>query len=526
MDAILYAAKSTKDKKGSIPDQLADGRTKAADLGLTVADEFQDEDKSAYHGDRGDGLVKAMAACERLAPCTLIVQRSDRLARGDFVKARGLAEVVLWAIKHDVKLVSVMDPAAFPDLDDPNMRMILGGIAGMSGNQESSKRGESVKKGIARVVKDGEWRGSAAPEGFVIKKEIDGRNITRWIEKHPDDQEKFELIWRLDLEGRSAMAISLELDRRGWMTRPSRRNLKPRRFDVRRVRRILDSPAQAGLQILHGEAHDANWEGYVEPEAFHRRKAERGEGAPKHPGGRPEKQPRLLSGLAHCGLCGAPAQAMSGTRPRKDGTRRRLYVCNSHRYHHKDSPDWCPAMPWDATEVDAEALSGVEGLLNDSGTLLAQLEGGQRAERDKLARTAAEASEAATAAERAAERATTEFAGAEDEDERALLKDAARVKRAEAKRERSRADAALDALASDDSTPDPTAAANTLRERIAEASSSGDVKVLNAALREHFEAFALSRLPDGRNVIAPALREEHMDWLLLEPTHDGVVLDA
>jgi hypothetical protein len=40
------------------------------------------------------------------------------------------------------------------------------------------------------------------------------------------------------------------------------------------------------------------------------------------------------------------------------------------------------------------------------------------------------------------------------------------------------------------------------------------------------QAFALSRLPDGRNVIAPALLEEEMEWLLLEPSADGAVLDA
>ena len=148
--AVLYAAKSTVDKLSSIPDQLDDCRKLAAEreLEITSDREFSDEDKSAYHRNRGDGLRKAMAECERIAPCALIVQRSDRLARGDAVKAQHLSEVVLWAIKHDVTLISVLDPAAFPHGAgaDPNMKLILGGIAGMSGNQESEKRGQSVKK--------------------------------------------------------------------------------------------------------------------------------------------------------------------------------------------------------------------------------------------------------------------------------------------------------------------------------------------------------------------------------------------
>jgi DNA invertase Pin-like site-specific DNA recombinase len=519
MHAIIYAAKSTKDKKGSLPDQLKDGRDEARKRKLTVAAEFEDEDKSAYHGNRGDGLLKAMAECERLAPCALIVQRSDRLARGDAVKAQHLSEVVLWAIKHDVTLISVLDPAAFPDGADPNMKLILGGIAGMSGNQESAKRGESVKKGIARTVERGEWRGSAPPEGFVIRKDAEGSR--RWIEKHPEDAEKFDLIWRLDLEGRSAMAISLEMDRRGWMTRPSRRNLKPQRFSVTRVRRILNSPTQAGQQVLGGEVHDAEWEGYIDPETFWRRKGERAGLAPKHRPGRPQKHQRLLAGIARCGLCGASAQAASGTRPRKDGTRRRLYVCSNHRYHHKDSPDWCPARPWEAEAVDATMLSRIERMLEDDDALRAQLESGQRAERERLERDAAEATEEAQSADRAAERATAEFADAEDPDERALLKDAAMQKRQQAASARMRADVALDAL-NDETVPDTKAAARELRDRIADAGD--DVKMLNAALREGYEALALFHEDDGGVRIIPALLADEMSWLLSEPLPDGTLI--
>jgi DNA invertase Pin-like site-specific DNA recombinase len=76
--------------------------------------EFQDEAASAYSGDRGPGLASALAECESQVAehgsCTLICQHSDRLARGDAREARHLIEIVLWAIKHDVELLSVQDP--------------------------------------------------------------------------------------------------------------------------------------------------------------------------------------------------------------------------------------------------------------------------------------------------------------------------------------------------------------------------------------------------------------------------------
>ncbi len=517
MEAILYAAKSTKDTKGSIPTQLEDGRTLAARRKLRVAAEFQDEDKSAYHDSRGPGLAAAMEECERLAPCALIVQHSDRLARGDAKQARHLIEVVLWALKHDVELLSVQDPEM---LSGGDMALLMGAIGGMRNNEDSKRKGSSVKDGLRRTVERGEWRGSAAPEGFRTVKEVRGKDTVRWIEKHPDDREKFELIWRLDLEGRSAMAISLELDRRGWMTRPSRVNVESRRFSVRHVRRILNSPAQAGLQVLRGEVYEAGWEGYVDPETFWRRKAERSARAPKHPGGRPAKDPRLLAGLARCGRCGSPAQAASGTRPRKDGSRRRLYICSAHRYHHKDSPEWCPVPPWDATEVDRYALENVEALLGDAEALRAQMDAGKAAEREKLRRVAEEATADAVKAERAAERATTEFADAEDADERALLKDAAKAKRADAKLARKRADAALDALERGPEVEDD--ALTRLWETVQQA--DGDVKMINAALRERFDAFFLK---PGAALCAPVFRGEALVAELLgEREVTAELLDA
>src|SRR5436853_523670 len=90
--AVVYAAKSTDDKHGSIPDQLADCRVVADRERWAVVGEYHDEAKSAYHGSRGDGLAGAKAHAERIAPCVLIVQHTDRLARGDAVQAAHLVE--------------------------------------------------------------------------------------------------------------------------------------------------------------------------------------------------------------------------------------------------------------------------------------------------------------------------------------------------------------------------------------------------------------------------------------------------
>jgi len=65
---VLYAANSTEDRRGSIPDQLRDccDATERAGDRLIVA-EYSDEARSAYHGDRGPGLVDALRQVEELA---------------------------------------------------------------------------------------------------------------------------------------------------------------------------------------------------------------------------------------------------------------------------------------------------------------------------------------------------------------------------------------------------------------------------------------------------------------------------
>src|SRR4051794_32678427 len=87
MKAVAYAAKSTDDAHGSIPTQLVDARELAEREGYVVVAEYSDEAASAYSGNRGDDLVAAMAKCETLVAehgeAVLIVQHSDRLARGD-----------------------------------------------------------------------------------------------------------------------------------------------------------------------------------------------------------------------------------------------------------------------------------------------------------------------------------------------------------------------------------------------------------------------------------------------------------
>src|SRR4051794_30102431 len=86
LPAVVFAAKSTEDTRGSIPTQIADSRAMASQHGWVVVAEYRDEGFSAYSGNRGPGLQAAKRHAVELArqhgECMLVAQHSDRFARG------------------------------------------------------------------------------------------------------------------------------------------------------------------------------------------------------------------------------------------------------------------------------------------------------------------------------------------------------------------------------------------------------------------------------------------------------------
>jgi hypothetical protein len=378
---------------------------------------------------------------------------------------------------------------------------------------DSARKGKATADGHRRTVRDGAWRGGILPAGYDIVRTVDARGrVEREVIRHAEDEPVYELLWRLALENASEQHIALELNRRGHLTRPVRKGQKRVPFSAGRVSQILNNPFYAGMQPLNGELSPGLWPTYVSFENWTRLRTERRDrgSATKRKRGRPPEG-YLLSELAICGTCGERMQGRSTYTRKKDGVRSRAYVCRAHRELHEDDQHFCPAMPLDAAAADRLVVGSIEHLLRDADALREQLRSGQTAERDKLAGEVKSAADAAAAADRAAERATSEFADAEDDAERQLLKDAAKAKRAEAARARKLADAALDALNSLDATErDPAESAAALWESIGReiAKADGDAKMLNAALRETFLSFAIGLTDDGQIIVRSRLRPD------------------
>jgi site-specific DNA recombinase len=337
--AVLYAAKSTEDRHGSIPDQLADSRTLAERDGLTVVGEYSDEAASAYRGNRGDGLAQAMRHAEQEG-AALIVQHSDRLARGDGAQAQHLVELVLWARKAGVTLRSVQDPQTFD-----GMGLVYAALMGDRNHEDSARKSASVRDGLKRRRDDRGLALGAIPLGYRAEHVVvDGQPTTRRV---VDDEGAglYERIVRETERGMGTGQIARRLNAEGKRTRRG----KP--FTARAVRSILVNEAYVGgdsgypalITRERWEAVQARLSS-TDPTAVAARK-----------GGRPPvKTTRALAGVAFCGHCGSRMYVRYGRHDRA------YYACGS-----KLKTGLCDALSVRADAAESNVLLHVTTVLGE-----------------------------------------------------------------------------------------------------------------------------------------------------------------
>jgi site-specific DNA recombinase len=323
--AILYAAKSTKDKRGSIPTQLEDGRSMAAREGWEIAGEYADEDESGWRGDRGPQLAAAIAHAERLRhdgrEVVLVVQHSDRLARGDGRTARHLGELYFWALKAAVEIRSVQDDSTFTN-------PLLAFAMGERNAEDSRRKSLAVQAGMQRRAEAGRPPGGPRPYGYRYE------NGTLVI-VHAEGV----IIRRIFIEftgGRSLSAIARGLHHDGIPT------LRGRLWRQSTISGILHHPVYIG-RIRH---NDETFDGQHEPlidQATWERAQDILAARPKKGRGRPPKGRHLFrGGMLRC-ECGEAIV------PRTNGGYE-MYYCNGRS---KLGRDYCDMPHIRRVDIDS-----------------------------------------------------------------------------------------------------------------------------------------------------------------------------
>jgi DNA invertase Pin-like site-specific DNA recombinase len=498
--AVIYAAKSTDDVRGSIETQLAECEAMSVGEGWSVADAYSDEAKSAYHGSRGDGLVKAREHAAQLATeygeAMLVVQHTDRLARGDGRgNAQHLVEIWSWARKVGVRVRSVEDDATF---ENP----VMAAVMGERNFEDSRRKAAATAAGRRRAAQRGEWCGPV-PDGYDIERTPHGAAITRRVVMHAERREVYRLLWDMVIDGATVNHIVREFAARGYRTAPRRG--RPRAFDATRVGSVIVNPFYAGLIFSKREyVGEGHWPSYVDPVDWYRLRQERHERARYRPQGVGRPPTGLLARLARCESCGG-AMIQQAAGPRKDGSRKRNYVCQRHMH----GAGACSVRPFDAVEVERLVLGSLDKLLEDAGAWAQALLAGREGERARLASVVEDATKEGADCERAIGQLTTRYDAAleaGDEAEVDLARRAWRERSEAAERAALRQRAAEDALAADEPEPD----AELVLARILSALSGemgaakSDVAALNGVLRSWFDRFELGRTTEhGRVRVVP-----------------------
>lgn len=365
---VLYAAKSTEDRRGSIPTQLQDCRDTLAHrhdgVRRVVAGEYHDEGKSAYSANRGAGLAAAKRHAAELArdqgAAELWVQHSDRLARGDGLAADHLAEIFFAMRRAGVRLRSVQDDSNLEDV-------IRVALIGERNTEDSRRKSEAVRAGKRRQLQRGQRIGGPVPDGYLRTTELHhGNPVTVYVldpERAPIIGRAFELA----AENVGDPTIARTLNREGHRTKAR----KPWRR--RRIQDLLTNPHYAGRVALHRgtpdeQINDGQHPALVDPNTFDyiqalRRSRDRAVGSPRHPAGRPSTR-YVLARLARCARCGEGMYGTTSTYTRKDGTKARHYTCPSYA----DSTGGCDQRPIDATLVDAAIIDHLGGFFLDFDT--------------------------------------------------------------------------------------------------------------------------------------------------------------
>lgn len=302
--AAIYARISS-DQAGSglgVQRQLADCRKLAADRGWVVADEYVDNDRSAYSGRVRPQYRQMLADVQNGTVHAVIAWHPDRLYR----RLDDLAEFADVCKTHRVAVSTVQ--TGHVDLSTPSGRMIAG-MLGVTARFESEHKAERVKRKMQQNAEQGlPHGGNTRPFGYaddrvtVIKSEA---VIIR------------ALVKRL-LAGESLRSLATWLDDQQITTVTG----KPWRTTT--LRAMLCSARIAGQRATYGEVvATAIWKPIITVEqraqvlVHFEARALSGRRTPRN---------YLLSGMLRCGKCGNKLFSM-----RRESSRR--YVCSSGPDH-------------------------------------------------------------------------------------------------------------------------------------------------------------------------------------------------
>ncbi|MCT9868743.1 recombinase family protein [Paenarthrobacter aurescens] len=301
--AAIYA-RISEDRTGAglgIQRQLEDCRALAEAHGLTVVQEFTDNDTSAYSGKPRPGYQKMLSAMEAGDVDVVLAWHTDRLHRSNLE----LEEYITYSEEIPTETVK----AGKLDLSTPSGRMtarILGAVA----RQESEHKAERIQRKAQELAHAGKWTGGSRPFGWQFE---DGRPVIVEAEAAIIRE-----AHRHVLAGLSLGSFIESLAERGIKT------ARGGSWSYATLRQMLMRPRNAGLAEWKGEIVGAS----EFPAIEERHIWEATCNVLKDPARRRSTTNRVKYLLAGIALCECTRPVKSGQTTDRHGVKHMIYRCS------------------------------------------------------------------------------------------------------------------------------------------------------------------------------------------------------
>lgn len=302
--AAIYARISS-DSEGTgagVARQVQDCHKLADSLGWPVADQYIDNDISAYSGRRRPEYQRLMEDLTHGTVDAVLVYHLDRLTRRPIELEQFLAVLDAAKVRH-VRFVT-----GHSDLTTGDGLLVVRMLAAVAANESASKARRVARKHEQNAAEGKPHRGSTRPYGY----KPDFTTID------PGEARLFRMMVERVLAGESTRSIA------AWLIAEGHPTVTGSDWRTSTLRGMLINPRYAGLRTHRGQVvGPGQWEPIIDEDTHRRLKAAVADRAVS---GRRAPQRYLLSGLLRCGRC--DNRLFSSPR-----ANRRRYVCLSGPDH-------------------------------------------------------------------------------------------------------------------------------------------------------------------------------------------------
>ncbi|MBO1752762.1 recombinase family protein [Actinotalea sp. BY-33] len=297
--AVAVYARISQDRSGEelgVRRQLADCRAEAERRGWTVAEEYVDDDSSAFSGKLRPAYERMVSDLADGRRDAVVVWHMDRLHRRP-IEFEQFVEVCKRAGVEDVVTLS-----GDVDLAKGDGLLVARVVAAFSASESEAKRRRGARKALEIAESGRPMMGGPRPFGF-----LDDR-----VTHHPAEAPVVRELAARALAGETLISLST------WLQASGVRTVGGKEWRTNTVRQLLTNPRSWGMRVHRGQVIGPGlWEPIISPED-----GERLRRLLLDPARRTNRSARryLLTGMLECGKCGGRLYSTP-----KDGKRR--YGC-------------------------------------------------------------------------------------------------------------------------------------------------------------------------------------------------------